>query len=341
MIYYMEGDLLKSQAEALVNTVNCEGYMGKGIAYQFKLQFPENNIAYVKACSANLLAPGKMFSFKEKGKIIINFPTKNKWREKSKIEYILNGLDDMISTIQEEDIHSIAIPPLGCGNGGLNWSEVKEIIEGKLKNISNEVEIYVYEPSANYKKAVCEEPNLSASALVLIDIKLNLHKFNKTRLQKTAYFVNLFSQKHYFNFEANKFGPYDHAIEVISRKIKEFQIYYGTSNTMQARTILYNRIVSESVNNVLESLSPYVKKACDFVNSISTDHELECLATICFIVERANIISEPEIVNQFKQWSEDKANRFKEQEILEGIWKLNDSQILSKTLVGYIINDIK
>ena len=88
MFYYKTGDLLKNEAEALVNTVNCEGYMGKGIAYQFKLQFPDNNKDYIKACKNGKLQPGKLHFYKEHEKIIINFPTKNKWREKSKIEYI-------------------------------------------------------------------------------------------------------------------------------------------------------------------------------------------------------------------------------------------------------------
>ena len=122
MMHYTTGDLLKSSAEALVNTVNCEGYMGKGIAYQFKMQYPENNKDYVKACKSGELTVGKLHYFKEKGKIIVNFPTKNKWRANSKIEYINDGLDELIKLIHQLNIKSIAIPPLGSGNGGLIWS---------------------------------------------------------------------------------------------------------------------------------------------------------------------------------------------------------------------------
>ena len=93
MFFYTTGDLLQSDAEALVNTVNCEGYMGKGIAYQFKLKFPNNNKDYVKACKNGTLRPGKLHVYKESEKIIINFPTKDKWREKSRMEYIEDGLD--------------------------------------------------------------------------------------------------------------------------------------------------------------------------------------------------------------------------------------------------------
>ena len=131
MFFYTTGDLLQSDAEALVNTVNCEGYMGKGIAYQFKLKFPNNNKDYVKACKNGTLRPGKLHVYKESEKIIINFPTKDKWREKSRMEYIEDGLDALVLLIKELNIKSIAIPPLGSGNGGLIWNDVKQVLAKK------------------------------------------------------------------------------------------------------------------------------------------------------------------------------------------------------------------
>lgn len=150
MFHYVTGDLLQSSAEALVNAVNCEGYMGKGIAYQFKLQFPETNAAYVKACKNGELLPGKLHYFRERGKLVINFPTKNKWRAKSKLEYIEGGLYALIDLIGDMGIQSIAIPPLGSGNGGLNWDDVKQVIARQLEPVSSLVEIFIYEPSKNF-----------------------------------------------------------------------------------------------------------------------------------------------------------------------------------------------
>lgn len=115
MINFVVGNLFESDAFALVNTVNCEGYMGKGIAYQFKLRYPNMNAEYVKECRAHRLQPGILFSYPENSKLIVNFPTKNKWREKSKMEYIVSGLDALIDLIKEKHITSIAIPPLGSG----------------------------------------------------------------------------------------------------------------------------------------------------------------------------------------------------------------------------------
>ena len=286
------------------------------------MQFPDNNVDYVKACKSGQLKPGKLHYFRERGKIIINFPTKNKWREKSKIEYIETGLDELLILIGSLNIKSIAIPPLGSGNGGLIWPNVKEVIIDKLQAISADVDIYIYEPSKNYSSLPVQEPKLSASALVLMEIKHQLHQFDKFRLQKAAYFVNVFSHKKYFDFSAYKYGPYDHSIDVISQKIREFQKYHKTQTTEEAKSILYNKIVSESVNNTTNDLFMPIQKACNFVNSINDDHELECLSTICFLVEQTGSMTPEDIITGFKNWSEEKAKRFSEEEILNGIQKL-------------------
>ena len=335
MLTYTTGDLLKSDAKALVNTVNCEGYMGKGIAYQFKLQFPENNISYINACKNGNLKIGTLHYYKEKEKLIINFPTKNKWREKSHINYIEKGLDQLILLIAELKISSIAIPPLGSGNGGLIWADVKSIIEKKLTPLSSNIDIFIYEPYKNYSALPTIEPKLSLSALVLMEIKLKLTKFNKLRLQKAAYFINIFSKKKYFHFEKYKFGPYDHSIDIISKNIKEFQLYHKTKNTHEAKKILYNKIISENIDNKFAELVSPINRACIYVNQIKDDHELECLSTICFLIEEASSLSSEQILIKFKQWSQEKALKFTDKEILSGIYKLNDTNIIEKNLIGF------
>ncbi len=337
MIIYTTGDLLKSSAEALVNTVNCEGYMGKGIAYQFKLQYPENNKEYIKACKSGNLRIGKIHYYKERDKIIINFPTKNKWRAKSKISYIDEGLDELKKLIENLNINTIAIPPLGSGNGGLIWSEVKKLIEQKLSLLPDNIKIYVYQPSINYSSQPSIEPRLNISALVLMEIKKRLNQFDTLRLQKTAYFMNLFLLQKYFNFKKHKYGPYDNSINIISRSIREFQEYHKVNNTNEAYRILYNKIISDNVENKLNELLPFIIKACDYVNGINSNHELECLSTILFLIEEHKVLSEDQIIKYFKEWSAHKANKFTVDDILEGIKKLNNSRIIEKNLVGYII----
>ncbi len=338
MIHYVTGDLLKSEAEALVNTVNCEGYMGKGLAYQFKLQYPETNVDYVRACKNGNLFVGTMHYFMERSKLIINFPTKNKWRAKSKMEYIDTGLDALVELIKELNIHSIAIPPLGSGNGGLVWADVKKVIETKLAVLDNNVQVFIYEPSTNYVAKSVEEPKLSLSALVLMEMKQGLLQFNTLRLQKTAYMMDLFSKDKYFKFTRYKFGPYDNSIKIISRNIKEYQKYHVVKTTDEAYKILYNKLVSEKVDNRLNGLRVPLQKALIFVNNIDTNHELECLTTILLLIEENNILEESQIINGFKEWSEDKAKRFSEIDIRQGLFRLQQENIIQQTLVGFVIN---
>ncbi|MGE6370833.1 type II toxin-antitoxin system antitoxin DNA ADP-ribosyl glycohydrolase DarG [Planococcus kocurii] len=337
MIIYTTGDLLKSSAEALINTVNCEGYMGKGIAYQFKLQFPRNNEDYIKACKTGELQIGKLHYFKEDDKYIINFPTKNKWRAKSKMEYIEQGLDDLVRLIELLDVRSVAMPPLGSGNGGLIWTEVKRLIENKLVVVNDNVKIYIYEPSQNYVSQPKAEPKLSLSALVLMDIKRHLEKFDALRLQKTAFYMEIFSNQDYFKFTKHKYGPYDNSINIISRNIKEYQKYHGVENTNEAFTILYNKIISDHVESNLNSLQPFIEQAAEYVNKYKTNHELECISTITYLLKEKEELTAEEILNEFRLWSEDKAFRFSEEEILNGINELFDSHVIEKTLMGYTI----
>lgn len=148
MIYYTSGDLLESDCEALVNTVNCVGVMGKGIALQFKKRFPDMFRQYKKDCVDGLVYPGHMHVYKTNELIpiqyIINFPTKNHWRQKSEMSYIVEGLEDLVRVINHYDISSIAIPMLGCGNGGLNWHDVRLLIEEHLGDI--DCSVYIYGP---------------------------------------------------------------------------------------------------------------------------------------------------------------------------------------------------
>ncbi|WP_342644712.1 macro domain-containing protein [Mucilaginibacter sp. CSA2-8R] len=147
MISYVTGDLLQSDADALVNAVNTVGVMGKGIALQFKQAFIHNFNVYAVACKNKELQPGKMLAVKDHNpvygeKLIVNFPTKVHWRNPSKLEYIQDGLVALRQLIIDENIRSIAIPPLGAGNGGLNWAEVKPLMVNALQDLDAVVQVY-------------------------------------------------------------------------------------------------------------------------------------------------------------------------------------------------------
>ncbi|MDZ8081246.1 MAG: macro domain-containing protein [Nostoc sp. DcaGUA01] len=149
MFEFKQGNLLEEKTEALVNTVNCVGVMGKGIALQFKQAYPENFRLYEQACRVGKVQPGKMFTVATGSllnpKYIINFPTKRHWRNNSKIEDIQSGLVALVQEVQELGITSIAMPALGCGNGGLNWDEVKPLIESAFAQLPD-VQVIIFEP---------------------------------------------------------------------------------------------------------------------------------------------------------------------------------------------------
>ncbi|NOW95991.1 macro domain-containing protein [Mucilaginibacter sp. SG564] len=149
MIIYHRGDLLKDDADCLVNTVNTVGIMGKGVALAFKNAFPHNYLAYRNAFAAKQLAIGRLLIVQDTSlllgqKTIINFPTKTHWRLPSEYSYIVQGLEALKSYLSENDVRSVAMPALGCGNGELSWRKVKPLIEDKLADLP--LDIKVYEP---------------------------------------------------------------------------------------------------------------------------------------------------------------------------------------------------
>lgn len=147
MIVEASGDLLLDDAQALVNTVNTVGVMGRGLALQFKRAFPSNFETYARACADGRVQPGRIFvtSFGD-DRWILNFPTKRHWRQPSRLEDIRSGLEDLVRTIAELGVASVALPPLGCGHGGLDWRVVRPLIFEKLDGL--DVEIRLYGPTA-------------------------------------------------------------------------------------------------------------------------------------------------------------------------------------------------
>jgi len=220
MIYFKQTNLLQSDAEALVNTVNLVGIMGKGIALQFRETFDLNFKLYQKACKAGEVKIGKMFTT-ETGqltgtKYIINFPTKTNWRSNTKLEYISAGLDDLVKVIREKDISSIALPPLGCGNGGLDWKDVRPLIEAKLLPIADKINIEVYEPGHHsYARTTVktETPKLNKIRAIVLALaeKYNVLGFDISHLeiQKLTYFLQEFGQADLnLRFAKGHYGPY-------------------------------------------------------------------------------------------------------------------------------------
>ncbi|WLD14369.1 macro domain-containing protein [Planctellipticum variicoloris] len=223
MIRYTTGNLLEDPSEALVNTVNEVGVMGKGIALMFREEFPENTRAYVEACKAGTLQVGKMLVTVQKElvgpKWVINFPTKKHWRNPSKMEWIRSGLKDLVRVIRESGIRSIAVPPLGCGNGGLEWSQVRQEIETAFAELPN-VDVTVYAPTSEYqntaKRSGLTELTPARALVAELVRRYSVLGLDCTNLevQKLAWFLHRSSIRQGLSdpldlrFSANKYGPY-------------------------------------------------------------------------------------------------------------------------------------
>lgn len=222
MIEFTKGNLLESDAEALVNTVNTVGVMGKGVALMFKEAFPDNFRVYEAACRAKELSVGKMFVTRRDAflgpKWIVNFPTKAHWRHSSRMEWVESGLDDLKSVIITNNIKSIALPPLGAGNGGLDWADVRELMIKKLRNL-DDVRILIYEPTRKYqnvaKRTGVEKltPARASIAELIRQYSVLGFECSLIEVQKLGYFIERFNHKlgiepFNFAFAPNRYGPY-------------------------------------------------------------------------------------------------------------------------------------
>ena len=223
MINFTQGNLLEAEVEAVVNTVNTVGVMGKGIALMFRERFPANFDAYARACKDDEVRIGKMFVTENEEfftpRWIINFPTKTHWRAKTEIQWIEKGLADLVKMIRDKGIHSVAIPPLGSGNGGLDWRDVRPLIVSAF-NEMQDVHVIIYEPTPEYQnvaKPTGVEKLTPARALVaemvrrycLLGIDCSI-----LEVQKLAWFIERGVQRYRmrerfnFRFRANRYGPY-------------------------------------------------------------------------------------------------------------------------------------
>lgn len=223
MITYTQGNLLDADVDALVNTVNTVGVMGKGIALMFKEAFPENFKAYEAACKRKEVHVGQMFVSERRDlvgpKWIINFPTKKNWRQPSKLEWIEEGLKDLRRVVTDNHIRSIALPPLGSGNGGLDWFQVRPLIARELESLGD-VRVVVFEPTAKYqnvaKRSGVEKLTPARALIAELVRRYSVLGFDCTLLeiQKLAWFLERSIEKTQLHnpldlrFVADKYGPY-------------------------------------------------------------------------------------------------------------------------------------
>lgn len=336
MITYTTGNLLEADVEALVNTVNTVGIMGKGVALMFKERFPKNMEEYVKACKSNNVQTGKMFITNTDelagATWIVNFPTKQHWRNKSKMEWIETGLQDLRKFIIENNIKSIAIPPLGAGNGGLKWHEVKPKIIDALNDLEG-VDIFVYEPTKQYqniKKKVGVTNLTPARALVLELIRRYLiigMDCSQVEVQKLVYFLNRsilsknLGDPFKLDFIANRYGPYAYNLTHLLNSLDGYYIVSDKRITdIQAfeSTIRFNYDHKQAIQNYLQTESksqsylPALKEVTDVIDGFESPYGMELLATVDWLIHEEGVTPTLESVKRgLKNWFIEETNDLK------------------------------
>ncbi|NVK53834.1 MAG: macro domain-containing protein [Flavobacteriaceae bacterium] len=322
MIQFVEGNILESHASALINTVNTEGVMGKGIALQFKKEFPHNFKVYEKACKEGLLRIGKLLAVRDKSllggeKLVINFPTKTSWRKPSEYQYIEEGLKDLVHLIQKENIQSIAIPPLGSGQGGLNWEKVKGLILSHLEGVN--AEILIYEPTARIQEKLKKErvkltPARAMLLAVLYELVRNGEFASEFAAEKIAYFLQKFGAEEEFKlkFESNFYGPY-------SSKVRHVLYYLNGSyikgySAKDKKPFEELEMIMEGESDVIRFLNQpenkkylqIVERTKRFLEGFYSNFALELLSTVDFIEKEFQLKEESAIREKIENWSDRK-----------------------------------
>jgi O-acetyl-ADP-ribose deacetylase (regulator of RNase III) len=316
------GDLLAQRVDAIVNTVNTVGVMGKGIALQFKRKWPANAKAYEAACKRNEVVPGKMFVFDNGGlvepKFIINFPTKRHWRQPSRMSDIDSGLVDRVMQIKRLGIRSIAIPPLGCGNGGLDWNEVRPRIEAAFEALPD-VEVRLFAPSdvegVRELAPEAQKPNMTpgrAAILKVLSIYRELrYPLSQIEIQKLAYFLVRAGQPlGQLTFQKNLYGPYADELRHVLTKMdgaylsgvgdgsKPSEITVVDSALQEAETFLDAQKDRETAQRV--------EKIARLIDGFETPYGMELLATVHWVAAEDHSASFDKIVESVHGWNERK-----------------------------------
>ncbi|MFJ2449259.1 macro domain-containing protein [Pseudomonas sp. NPDC087626] len=305
MIRFTQGNLLEAKVEALVNTVNTVGVMGKGIALMFKERFADNYRLYATACKANQVHTGKMFITEVREldgpRWVINFPTKQHWRSPSKISWIAEGLDDLRHFLIDQQVKSIAIPPLGAGNGGLEWNVVRELIEVQLKDL--ETDILVFEPTKQYQNVAKRsgvEKLTPARALIAELVRrywvLGM-ECSLLEIQKLAWFLERAIERLCpgenpldLKFVAHKYGPYANRLQHLLNNLDGSYLHCGKriSDAGPLDVIWFDESRKTFVQAYLKSegkaYAPALELTSKLIDGFESPYGMELLASVDWLL---------------------------------------------------------
>lgn len=363
------GNLLDADAEAIVNTVNTVGVMGKGIALQFKQAYPDNFHAYEAACRRGEVRLGKMFTY-ETGllgnpAIIINFPTKGHWRTKSRLQDIKDGLADLHRVIAERNIRSIAIPPLGCGNGGLDWNDVRPLISDALADLSD-VQVMIYPPkgtpAAKTMMVRTARPAMTVGRAALLKtlgryVRLSAleqieapNGASLLEIQKLMYFLQQAGQPLKLDYVKGRYGPYANNLNHVLQTLEGHYLRGYGDRSQQILELSPIMLMPDAETEGLRWLESHpdetdsrVDSVMELVAGFASAYGLELLATVHWIATRENVgrATDPmEMTRRVASWSERKGRLFTEFHVRKAIDHLEDSgwvQRHSATLTAWAL----
>lgn len=333
MLHYVKGNLLESQAQTLVNTVNTVGVMGKGIALQFKNLFPANYRRYVKACKNDELKPGVLLVTEDESllsgkKIIINFPTKTHWRLPSQYSYIESGLKELIRIIQDMGIRSVAVPPLGCGNGGLEWTRVKEMMERYLSNV--DAEIFIYQPDMQIKEINNKDnaeltPARAMLLAVMYESVRHAELVSEFAAEKISWFLQRFGAEQEFklDFQPHIYGPYSGKIRHVLHYLNG--AYITGFESKDKKPFDEIGMITDAEQTVLDYLQQpghekyrsIVDQTKQFLDGHYAVYNLELLSSVDYIRLKKNTQNTDDIIAAFNAWNDRKKKQFTNRRFVE------------------------
>lgn len=345
MIHETKGNIIKAQVEALVNTVNCEGYMGKGIALQYKKAFPLNFNYYSGACRRKELHPGTMLVWDSGDftipRYIINFPTKDKWRAKSRYEYIEKGLEDLVRVIRAHHISSIAIPPLGCGLGGLEWSKVEKMITTAFEQM-DDIDVRIYPPQTPPKPEDqpirTTKPKMTkARAMFLLLVKQYeelSYSLTLLEAQKIAYFLQESGEQMKLNYVQYHYGPYAHNLNMLIERLEGHYITgYGDQQSKNSEIRLIHRNLQEATDLIKYDCfaSSHLQSVAELIEGFETPYGMELLATVHWAALKLDkpAKSLDEVIENVHRWSNRKKHFFDRHHIEVAYNRLRETHWLS------------
>lgn len=341
MLQLVKGDILKADTEALVNTVNCVGVMGRGIALQFRKAFPENFKAYQSVCNKKQLRPGVMYVYDlnrfQNPRYIINFPTKRHWKGKSKIEDIESGLVALVEEIRRRQIRSIAIPPLGCGLGGLDWTNVRRIIEKGFRSLPD-VRVLLYEPvGAPVAEVMVKDKKLPrmtvgrASLLGLMDRYLKAvmdPSISLLEIHKLLYFMQESGEQLRLNYTRAIYGPYAQNLRHVLNAI-EGHFIIGFADAADRPDIQI-----QPISNAVKKADTFLQKhhstrthfdrVADLMKGFETPFGMELLSTVHWVATKEGAKISAQAIEKTYSWN-DRKRMFKEQHIMVA-WQVLDQK---------------